>query len=163
MKEDSPPLPANPYAAPAVTEVSVAERLNFAEISTKALKTLRSDSHTIRAMAGLIILGLVFILIGAVDALASGGGFGAPEFAILALIGGWNTVVLTGLITRQPWGRVVGLISGGLILLGFPIGTVIGVFFLIALSRSKRLFGADRYLHKDLEKEWKHRKRNGVA
>jgi hypothetical protein len=48
--------------------------------------------------------------------------------AVLALIAGY------GLLTRRPWGRVLGIVVGILALLKFPIGTALGIYTLWVLA-----------------------------
>jgi hypothetical protein len=48
--------------------------------------------------------------------------------AFLALIAGY------GLLTRKPWGRVLGIVVGILALLKFPIGTALGIYTLWVLA-----------------------------
>lgn len=48
--------------------------------------------------------------------------------AVLALVAGY------GLLTRRPWGRVLGIVIGVLALLKFPIGTALGVYTLWVLA-----------------------------
>ena len=48
--------------------------------------------------------------------------------AVLALIAGY------GLLTRRPWGRVLGIVVGILALLKFPIGTALGIYSLWVLA-----------------------------
>jgi hypothetical protein len=46
--------------------------------------------------------------------------------------------VLTGyaLLTRQPWGRILGIIFGILALIHFPLGTALGIYTLWVLAPS---------------------------
>lgn len=152
----------NPYAAP-VNSGMVAERRAFPDIPTPDLKKLRNDSHTIRAVVALIILGLVLLGIVMLTAVFVGNGMGAAELIVVTVIGGLQSVVMIGLIQRATWGRIAGFISGSFMLFGFPIGTLIGILFLVSLIRGARLFGPDRLAHKELEAEWKYRKKNKVV
>jgi hypothetical protein len=158
MNENSP-AEANPYAAPTVMEDTVAERRNFPELSTRELYALRNHSHTIRTVAFLLMLGVVFMAIVIIVSMYS---LHTRELLLIAPIFGWNLLTCIGLIKRHRWGWFVGFFAGALLLLGFPIGTLIGALFLFSLARGRRLFGPDRYLHTDLEAEWKYRKRNKV-
>lgn len=141
----------------------VAERRAFLDIATPDLKRLRNDSHTIRAVVALIILGLALIGLVVMTAVFTGNGMGAPELMVVSVICGLQAAVMIGLIQRATWGRIAGFISAALMLIGFPIGTLIGILFLISLGRGARLFGPDRLNHKELEAEWKYRKKNKVA
>lgn len=151
----------NPYAAPTHSGM-VVERRAFTDIPTPDLKRLRNDSHSIRAVVGLFILGLVLMLLITFAAIFSGSGIGSPELMIMALIGAMQSLAMVGLILRTNWGRAVGFLSATLMLIGFPIGTLIGIFFLTALIRGAKLFGPNRLVHKELETEWRYRKKNKV-
>lgn len=165
MQEASNPSPENPYATPS-SAASLPTRNLFQDIPTKELKKLRNDSHTIRAVAALLILGLLIMLLAGgfllFGNIGNGGPAGVFELIPLLIVGVLNSVVLVGLIKRANWGRILGFISGALMLFGFPLGTLIGVLFMVSLGRGKRLFGPDRLVHKQLEAEWKYRKRNRV-
>lgn len=41
-----------------------------------------------------------------------------------------------GLLSGREYGRVLSLIHGGLSLLGFPVGTVIGVLQIVYLTKA---------------------------
>lgn len=151
----------NPYATPA-SEAALPERILFQDIPTKDLKKLRNDSHTIRTVAFLIFLGFAILCIVLIGVLVGGVNELALEHGIMLALAVWYPFVLTGLVKRTNWGRILGIISGVLMLAGIPVGTLIGILFLVSLSRSKRLFGPERLFHKDLETEWKYRKRNAV-
>jgi hypothetical protein len=148
----------NPYAAPVESGVVTPPRNDFPEIDTKALKKLRNDSHSIRTVAALLILGIGILGIVLVFASFSGN-LGIADLILPLGITAFQGIVVAGLIVRATWGRVLGFISGALMLIGFPIGTLIGVLFLIALARADRLFGSNRFTHKALEAEWKYRKK----
>jgi hypothetical protein len=150
----------NPYAPP-VADPGVLGRLGFREISTKELKRLRNDSHSIRSLAFLICLGICVLLGVIVAGIATT--VKTPHFLIQGSLVALSVAAAVGLIKRPNWGRVVGFILSSFMLLGFPIGTIIGILCMIALARGGRLFGPERLLHKDLETEWKYRKRNKIA
>lgn len=153
----------NPYATPE-SEVAVPmERNDFKEIPTKELKNLRNDSHSIRAVVFLIILGLAIMVIGGGTAVISGAAPQGPELFMLLVLCGFNIAAAIGLMKRTTWGRILGFITGALMLLGFPLGTIIGIMVLVALGRGGRLFGPDRLHHKPLDAEWRHRKRNKIV
>jgi hypothetical protein len=155
----------NPYIAPTSVDWVMPERLNFKEMPTKELKRLRNDSHSIRTLVVLIILGLgllIVAMIGMIAGIGEGSTIGLAELAIVFVIAVFQSVVAFGLLNRPAWGRVLGFVAGALMLVGFPIGTLIGVLFLIALGRGSRLFGPERIPHKDLEAEWKYRRKNKV-
>lgn len=153
----------NPYAAPVSTTGIIAERNDFKDVPTDRLKKLRNDSHSIRTMAVLILIGVVISGIGFIAVATS---MGSAELAVVAMLGCMvllNLVTAIGFITRPKWARILGIVVAALMLLGFPIGTLIGILLLVALTRSKELFGPGRYPHKALNAEWKYRKQNKVA
>ena len=62
-------------------------------------------------------------------------GLGAIIFVIVAVFAALYLAAGYGLLKREPWARVLGMIAGALGLLSFPIGTAIGVYALWALTR----------------------------
>jgi uncharacterized membrane protein (DUF2068 family) len=48
----------------------------------------------------------------------------------LALFGGVHLVLAWGLLERQPWARILGIVIGFLALLRFPFGTALGIYTL---------------------------------
>ena len=46
-----------------------------------------------------------------------------------------------------------------MLLLGFPLGTIIGLFGIIAFAQSESVFGPERFRHKAIEREWRARRR----
>lgn len=153
----------NPYATPAGDPThpdALPQRNQFAELTTKELRTLRNDSHSIRTMAVLLVLGVVVLgLLGFTSFFARMGGL-----EVIALSGfvTLNLVTAFGLLRRNSWGRPLGFVVGGLMLLAFPVGTLIGVMCLFALGRGGRLFGPERLEHRALEQEWRHRKKHRI-
>lgn len=151
----------NPYIAPTDTGILIPERQNFKDMATIDLKKLRNDSHSIRAVAVLMLLGVGIISL-AITGMMMTGQMGVLEMGLIFGLLSIQGVVCYAMLKRPNWGRVVGFISAVFMLLGFPVGTLIGIFFLISLVRGERLFGPDRLLHKDLEAEWKYRRKNKV-
>ena len=60
--------------------------------------------------------------------------------------------------TRPRWGRFFGIGVSLLTMINIPLGTLIGIFMLIAYVRGQRLFGADRLAHQDVAAVYKQRK-----
>ena len=86
---------------------------------------------------------------------------GARLYIVSLLLGGSFLVSITalvGLILRTHWGRTTAFVAATLLLVAFPIGTALGGWFMLALARGRRLFGSDRLLHHDVEKELERRK-----
>jgi len=67
-----------------------------------------------------------------------------------------------GCFTRDDWARICGIIICCLLLLNIPIGTLIGIFGLIAFIRGKKLFGPGRLDPKTIKAELRYRE-NRVA
>ncbi len=163
MDEPAAPAAENPYAAPESDVDTGAERKAFPELTTREVKKLRNDSHSIRSTAfllalatGLILLGL---LAGGIGAVA---GASLPEFAMAGGALAFSATAATGLFLRRSWGRILGFIVGALLILTFSIATLVGLLLLVALARAKPLFGPGRLLHRELEAEWKYRRRNRI-
>lgn len=155
--------PENPYAAPESDIDTSPERKAFPELTTRELKRLRNDSHSIRSTAFLLALATGFILFGVlVGGLGPVAEAALPELALAGGLLAFSATAATGLFLRRTWGRILGFIVGALMILTFSIGTLIGILLLVALARARRLFGPNRLLHKDLEAEWKHRRRNRI-
>lgn len=51
----------------------------------------------------------------------------------LALFGGLYLLLAWGLLERQPWARILGIVIGFLALLRFPFGTALGIYTLWVL------------------------------
>ena len=73
-----------------------------------------------------------------------GGPFGPPWMAALLPVVAVVTVVAAGLallvgyslLTRRPWGRVLGIVVAILSLIKFPFGTALGIYTLWVLAPS---------------------------
>lgn len=153
---------SNPYAAPETAQtLAPGKGLAFAELNDKALKKLYYRSCNLSCIAFLLGLGLlvmIWVLTTATSQSLSSGGplSGMPFFAAIAV---FYLVAMLGLILRNTWGRILGIIVCLFSLLSIPIGTIIGVAGLFALFGAPQLFGPDRVLHKDLKIEFKLRKK----
>lgn len=157
---------ANPYTAPLapISGGGTGERELFTDLDFKTLKKLRNHSHTIRTLgilwgigaAAYLVLGLMMLTSGRPGETAVSG---AIFFAVAALVGTGTYASFA----RPAWGRVLGIILNGIGLLGFPIGTLIGALGLIAYIGGEKLFGDKKYLHADLNREFKHRKQNKIT
>lgn len=148
-------MSSNPYATPESDLVATPQRKNFPELSTKELRKLWNHSSSIRALAFLFFFGAAACILGSM-AMMAGKLFFGVYFAIVASL--VLFVAGIGLMKRTEWGRVLGFALCGLALILFPLGTIIGILSLMALSCG-RLFGADRLVHGELDAELKHRKK----
>jgi hypothetical protein len=94
---------------------------------------------------------------------------------IVGGIAAFSILIAVGLIVRTTWGRVLGIIFSFLCFLPLLVGlasgspasgiiqAVIGIFGLMALFRSPRLFGPNRVRGAEIKAELKHRKMNRIA
>jgi hypothetical protein len=62
------------------------------------------------------------------------GGLGFLIFGLSFLFGAGALLVASGIARRKAWGRVGGLVLGGLMLPLLPVGTVLGLFVLTGLT-----------------------------
>ncbi|MEO6053342.1 MAG: hypothetical protein ABIP97_04950 [Chthoniobacterales bacterium] len=138
-------------------------RNTFPDIETKKLKKLYNDSRSIRTLTFLWFLGAVVIEIG-VSCMAflpgnlSIGGRIA-WFVPVTLYAAFVFITAFGCLKRRGWGRICGIIVCVIALTGFPLGTLIGILGIVALSRSPQLFGPDRLDPDELIVEYKYRKK----
>lgn len=148
---------SNPYSSPKAeaTEIDIDE-YRVAEMEFKQLKKTYNKSIYISLLALVLLLGLlsaailpIYVFEEAIEK--------TPLLTIIALIAlaGFYILTVICLFRRSNLGRTLGIIASYISLLGFPIGTIIGIASLLALYRSSELFGEDRIKHKDLEKAFK--------
>ena len=126
----------------------------------KRLKRLYNASRTVHALGVLYALGAVG-LIAALLFAASGSAKAAPapgSLVIMLVIGLVYLAATVASFTRPRWGRWLGILICTIGLIGFPIGTIIGLFGLVAYVQGGRLFGSDRLTHNDVAAIYKQRK-----
>ena len=134
------------------------------EMPFKELAQLRNASINIRVLGflfGLSAAGsLLLVGLGSLGASATGSGSASSVvfLAIFLVTGLLSLAACVGAYTRPPWGRVVGMITCGLSLINFPLGTLIGGLGLVAYYRGGKLFGPERFLHNDVTSIYKQRK-----
>ncbi len=80
-------------------------------------------------------------------------------FAFKIALSSLALATTVGLQFRFGWGRIVGFIFCAYLLILFPIGTLIGIFGIVALVGSEPLFGKDGWRAQELKKEYKQRKK----
>ena len=70
------------------------------------------------------------------------GAVGGMTSALIVLLSAPGLVTGVGLLYFKPWARIVGIVLSAISLLGFPVGTAIGIYGLwVLLSReTERLF-----------------------
>lgn len=140
------------------------------DLNTKEVKKLYNNSRSIGALVFLWCLGAILMSFAAFGMIMGGRSTSAGQddtpvaFLIVVFVGivAINLAGVVGCWTRQGWGRVVGFILCALMLLNIPLGTIIGLFGLIALSGGARLFGPNRLTHQQLKAEVAFRKKNNI-
>ena len=65
----------------------------------------------------------------------------------MGLLGACEVVIGWGLLERQPWARIFGLVVGFLLLLRFPLGTALGIYTLWVLLPAPAGQEYDRLTH----------------
>lgn len=133
------------------------------ELDWKGIRKLYLASVNVRALGmlyglaafGTLVSGGVGILMPAQPQLK----YMPALMAIFIAIGLLYLVACVTSYTRPSWGRWLGIGVATLSLFSFPIGTIIGILALIAYIQGARLFGPDRFLHKDVVLAYKQRKK----
>ena len=155
----------NPYAPPkSDLNITIGRRL-FPEMDFNTVKKLRNHSHSIRTLGWLwgAIAGLYSIV--SLTNILGGGGLLTERY-------GWNMITVIffihltaaySAIKRPRWGRIVGIVLCTIGLIGFPLVTVIALLGLMAFVGSAPLFGDNKILHKDLEREYQYRKKHQIS
>lgn len=152
----------NPYQKPSVQNRVLEKFRDYHELDDKALKKLYYRSANVSCIAALMLLGSVFsasIALGTwyyEEPVDFSQEIGRIIFLVMAV---FQFSGFIGLGTRSPWGRILGFICCVLMLINIPIGTLVGIAGLVALSKAPELFGQGRVTHKELKAEFKERKR----
>ena len=135
---------------------------DFSRFDTKRLKALYNASRTVGTLCILWALGALLFLILVVVALVGKDKESMNQIAtslvVLIPLGALKVGALIGCLKQAEWGRVLGIIDCILMLLGFPIGTLIGIIGLVALIPNKELFEPNALDFKALKAEYKLRK-----
>lgn len=115
----------------------------FNHLDQKALDlhvTILGWFHIIGHAIFLVIGLFVFMLLtgigaasGEVEAVAVLGVVGSSVGLLLSALALPGLLSGYGLLTRKPWGRVLGMVVGLLNLINFPLGTVVGLYTLWVL------------------------------
>jgi len=154
---------SDPYQAPAAEPLAEPARQGFPELDTPTLKKLRNKSHTVRSLGAIALLGIVGV--GILTFL--GERESSLEPLILVGLALFLVLVIYAAWWRPAWGMVVVGIYCGLLITSILVlnilGALIGIFGMLGVVGSRPLFGPGRLLHKDLENEWRHRKRHKLA
>jgi hypothetical protein len=107
---------------------------------SKAVSTSKADNvRSMSAHRGLCVfyslLGFAFIVLFGSE--SKGMSIVGPALLLLA-IGFAHGAIAFGAARSAPWARVSSMVVGCLMLLGFPIGTLIGVYLLANLKWPKQ-------------------------
>ncbi len=112
------------------------EKVDLARVVLRVLGGL--GLITAAAALGLVLYGsLILRLTRAEHALLGSallGGLGILLFGLSFLSGAAALLAAAGIARRKAWGRVGGLVLGGLMLPLLPVGTVLGLFVLTGLT-----------------------------
>jgi hypothetical protein len=93
---------------------------------------MESASNTQRAHLALFMFHLV---LASVLVWGFGAGKATPWLVILGLMGTSHIAIAIGSASQQEWARIGSLCWGCVLLIGFPIGTMVGIY-LIANAKS---------------------------
>ena len=130
------------------------------QVQFKRLARLYSATQTIRALGFLYALVTFFLALGVMAALRpDGGSTPGATIAILILSSALSLAGTVGSFARPLWGRWAGIALCVVGLAGFPVGTLVGLFGIVAYAQGARLFGPDRLKHEDVIDVYKRRKR----
>ena len=153
----------NPYKTPETIQPQhrTSDGSPLAQMERKRFKKLYYRSVNVGTIAFLLIIGVIALawLLYKQKTIAEANHntiIISPIFYISTI---FSILAAIGLFMRASWGRIVGIIACALMLINIPIGTIIGIAGLVALFQAPELFGNNRFLHKDLKKEYKKRKR----
>lgn len=154
----------NPYTAPETNEpLAIDSDSPFAHLDFKQVKKLYYRSCNLSCIAVLALLGA--LAVGWLTWHEFTNGDSEPgDFVTNVWIGLIVIYLLTfiGLINRPIWGKVFCIITCILSICSIAaanvIGLLVGLAGLFACFGSPQLFGKNRFLHKDLKKEFKTRK-----
>jgi hypothetical protein len=136
------------------------------DLTWKDIRKLYLASVNIRALGVLYAIGAFGVLaVGGVilatpAATTARSGIEALPMALLGVIGVVEIAGAVTSFTRPVWGRWLGVALCVLSLLSFPLGTLIGIIGLIAYAQGGKLFGPDRFMHKDVAEVYKQRKKD---
>jgi hypothetical protein len=137
------------------------EGVTPADMPFRKLRNLCNASQSIFALGFLHALGALGLIgIGTRWVFSPMPGASADAPYILIAIGLVLAVACVTSFTRPVWGRWLGAalcIPG---LAAFPIGTIIAMAALVAYAQGAKLFGPARFLHRDVVRAYKERKRS---
>lgn len=128
---------------------------DLAMLPLATLRKLKNASQAIRLLGWLLILpALWFLLVGIRASMDSSQTLSAGLLPALFAAGLACSFASIGLITRQNWGRPLGIAVSGLMLPVFPLGTLLGIMGLSSLLPYPQLFGTAAIRHEDIMAAW---------
>ena len=91
---------------------------------------------------GVIVAAFVFLVMGIAgaasgeaDAALAAGGIGFFVAVLIAVLSLPNLIAGWGLLKRKSWSRMLAIVLGALSLLSIPVGTIIGIYTIWALTK----------------------------
>lgn len=147
----------SPYISPESTiNITVASR-NYADFSFEELRKLfERSSNLVYLSVSLYIL--TFIFLTTLVYIISLGMFNVTAYVLIFAIVLFSLSAI-GLTKRSNLGRAMGILVCIFFLFWLPFGTIGAIVCLVGLTKTPQLFGENRYFHKDLKAEFKHRKK----
>ncbi|SFU60725.1 hypothetical protein SAMN05216350_10396 [Polaromonas sp. YR568] len=107
-------------------------------IETATLKQVKKATvpDNIRSMSAHIGLGVLYAVIGLgfIAIFGSNSASVMGTILFILMLGIAHGVIAFGAARAAPWARTSSMVIGCLMLLGFPIGTIIGVYLLVNLK-----------------------------
>jgi len=89
---------------------------------------MESASNTQRAHLALF---MCYLVLSSVIVWALGASRAAPGLVVVGVVGALHLAIAIGAGARKEWARIASLATGCLMLIGFPIGTMIGLYLII--------------------------------
>jgi hypothetical protein len=126
------------------------DKKNIADLNIKELSTFYKKSIGISVIGcfwGLVALAQVISIVIVYNNRDVGGMIATPLFFVL-----WCAAAY-GALTRKQFGRILNIILSCILLLGIPIGTVIGIVGLWSFLKTEALFGSSKISHAELAAE----------
>lgn len=148
---------ADVYAPPRAALEDAAGRRAFPDYATKQLRRLYNHSHSVRALAVLWLLVALALVAAAFTNLGDPG-----SFLLLAALGGFYLSGAVGTLQRKAWARFLGILLCVVMMIGFPLGTIIGLLGIVAFAAGGPLFGLKPMSHRALKEEISYRKAHGI-
>jgi len=130
-------------------------------LSFKEIRKLYYASLNIRALGvlyGIGAVGLIGLSVAMLLAPSENRGAAMTGTLVFVAFSLPSILAMVTSFTRPRWGRWLGILMCVLNLINFPVGTLISIWGLVAYAQGGRLFGPDRFAHKDVALVFKQRK-----